>query len=256
MTNSLIYLPFNLRKLLSSWVESIMSKNSFLYSKIKNMKNLSLLFCLISLCCAFSSSAMRWHEIAETNNEQLQRLIQVDPKNINQLNEQHSTPLHYAVRAGNEANVYLLLAYGADAIRANFYGITPLHYATWIGNTRIVRLLLEYGAYTVIDHPDKLYPHNTPFDLAIQSGRRDIVNLLRKSYLYPMHTFLMAMHPRSGQDSPARVLTQDMLIHIFNFIKQSPLPKRGIKRKSPDIKGITYKQLHKKYKTKPDPYII
>jgi len=185
-------------------------------------------------------------------------LIQVDLKNINQLDEQQSTPLHCAARTGNEANVHLLLAYGADPIRANFYGITPLHYAARIGNTNIIKALLNHGACTLINKPDSLYPFNTPFDCAIESGNREAINMLR-SYLYyvnPMHSFMMALHPRLGEKSPAKILTEDVCIHIFNFIKQSRLPRMRFKRKSPDRKGITYKQLHKKYKTKPDPYII
>lgn len=57
-----------------------------------------------------------------------------------------TTPLHWAVRDGNLAEVRRLLRAGADAKATNRYGITPLSLAAESGNGPAVEALLAAGA--------------------------------------------------------------------------------------------------------------
>jgi len=57
-----------------------------------------------------------------------------------------STPLHWAVESDDLEMTRLLLKAGADAKRANRYGMTPLHLAAVNGNVSAIRDLLDAGA--------------------------------------------------------------------------------------------------------------
>ena len=73
-----------------------------------------------------------------------------------------STPLMKAATAGSEDVAELLLNAGGDVDNVDQDGMTALHYACWKGHPGVVRLLLEYGGR--IDIKDK---HNfSPDDWA------------------------------------------------------------------------------------------
>jgi ankyrin repeat protein len=57
-----------------------------------------------------------------------------------------TTPLHWAVRDGNQALAEQLLKSGADAQAANRYGITPLYLACQNGDPAMIEKLLTAGA--------------------------------------------------------------------------------------------------------------
>ena len=57
-----------------------------------------------------------------------------------------TTPLHWAVRANDLAQVNKLLAAGADVKAANRYGITPLYLACENANAAMIERLLKAGA--------------------------------------------------------------------------------------------------------------
>jgi ankyrin repeat protein len=54
--------------------------------------------------------------------------------------------LHWLVRVDDLATARLLIRAGADATRADRYGVTPLYLACANGNAEMIRLLLEVGA--------------------------------------------------------------------------------------------------------------
>ena len=57
-----------------------------------------------------------------------------------------TTPLHWAVRAGDLDTARRLLKEGADAKAANRYGVTPLSLAAEAGNAALIDALLKAGA--------------------------------------------------------------------------------------------------------------
>jgi ankyrin repeat protein len=82
----------------------------------------------------------------------------VDPsrrsEDVNRRNADGSTPLQWAVYAGDVAEVERLLRAGADVSLANSYGATPMSLAAEVGNTEMLKLLLEIGADADSPNPD------------------------------------------------------------------------------------------------------
>lgn len=71
--------------------------------------------------------------------------------NANASNDFAATPLAEAVRVANAALVEMLLEAGADPNTANADGQTPLMLAAWIGVVEVAELLLEHGAKVNIE---------------------------------------------------------------------------------------------------------
>jgi uncharacterized protein len=86
------------------------------------------------------------------------RPTNVDPprrvEDVNRRNADGSTPLQWAVHAGDIAEVKRLLRAGADVSLANSYGATPMSLAAEEGNAEILNLLLEAGADADSPNPD------------------------------------------------------------------------------------------------------
>ncbi len=90
-------------------------------------------------------------------------------------NTNGNTPLRFAVRSGNLAEVKILLKKGADVnAKDETYFMTPLHYATVYGHKEIVELLIEKGA----DVNAKDENDFTPLHYATVYGHKEIVELL------------------------------------------------------------------------------
>jgi ankyrin repeat protein len=85
-----------------------------------------------------------------------------------------STALHWAVESDDLEMTRLLLRAGADAKRANRYGITPLHLAAVNGNASVVRDLLDAGA----DANAVLPEGETVLITAARTGSAQVVVLL------------------------------------------------------------------------------
>ena len=83
-----------------------------------------------------------------------------------QVDPDGTTPLHWAVRDGNLAEVRRLLRAGADAKAANRYGSTPLSLAAEIGDAPAIEALLAAGA----DANGALSNGQTMLMLAARSG--------------------------------------------------------------------------------------
>ena len=85
-----------------------------------------------------------------------------------------TTPLHWAVRAGDVSQVKQLLRDGADARAANRYGVTPLALAAGNGDAATIELLLAAGA----DANAALSDGQTMLMLAARAGTPAAVSAL------------------------------------------------------------------------------
>jgi ankyrin repeat protein len=87
------------------------------------------------------------------------------------------TPLHEAIENNHEESVSLLLEKGANInICVPIFNETPLHWAVQKGSFNIVRIIIEKGADVNAKDRDVV----SALEMAIESGRNDIAELLRK----------------------------------------------------------------------------
>jgi ankyrin repeat protein len=99
--------------------------------------------------------------------------------NVNLQDVQHSTPLHYAAKAGQSHVVQLLIGDGAEinvkySKDSDWVNDSPLHYAAGEGHAEIVELLIANGAEV-----DATYEFGcTPLHWAADGGYKDVVELL------------------------------------------------------------------------------
>jgi Zn-dependent protease with chaperone function len=143
------------------------------------------------------------------DEQEVRQLIE-QGEDVNEIDDQGMTPLHWAAQDGNDTIATLLLQAGADIDAQDEYtgmtplmtaaqagqsdmiallaskgakvnaqdldGMTALMYAAMNGHTEAVKTLLDLGA-----HPKKAdHSGMTALMYAIQSGYRDIVALLRQ----------------------------------------------------------------------------
>ncbi len=109
-------------------------------------------------------------------------------------NTNGNTPLRFAVRSGNLAEVKILLKKGADVnAKDETDFMTPLHYATVYGHKEIVELLIEKGAdvnakdetdFTTL-HYATVYGHKEIVELLIEKGAD--VNAKDETDFTPLH---------------------------------------------------------------------
>lgn len=66
--------------------------------------------------------------------------------NINYVDNNGFSALHYACQKGTRDIVRMLIANGADVTISNNRGITPLHLAAGTGNKEIIKMLVDNGA--------------------------------------------------------------------------------------------------------------
>ncbi|CAG9536719.1 unnamed protein product, partial [Cercopithifilaria johnstoni] len=78
----------------------------------------------------------------------LSQLLKPGIVNQPDLNNRHSSPLHYAAGFGKIDCVRALLAAGANVSQADDNGLVPLHNASSFGHVDVVKILLENGADT------------------------------------------------------------------------------------------------------------
>ena len=88
------------------------------------------------------------------------------------------TPLHWVI---SKRVAELLISEGADVNAITLEGSTPLHFAAWNGRKEIAELLIDNGAdLNVINNELAGTPFITALDWAIQQGRTETADLLRK----------------------------------------------------------------------------
>ena len=95
---------------------------------------------------------------------------------VNMMDEDGWTPLHWAAKEKHLDICKLLIEKGADANARDEDGRTPLHNAAEKGNLDVCKLLIQHGAN--VNAKDKW--GITPLDIAKQKGYHDIANLLKQ----------------------------------------------------------------------------
>jgi len=103
----------------------------------------------------------------------LEALVQEDP-DINRLDGNGYTRLHYAVQNGNYQTVERLISEGADINVKDRWDETPLSIAASRGHKSIFEMLLDRGA----EDNAKDKNGSTPLHIAVSNGQKDIVELL------------------------------------------------------------------------------
>ncbi len=126
------------------------------------------------LILAIVASSLVTGSLAEAQGGRVPRSGPAGIEDVNHRQADGSTPLQWAVHAGDLAEVERLLDAGADVSLANHYGATPIGLAAEVGNTDILKVLLAAGADA--DSPD---PDGQTALLAVaRTGNVDAARLL------------------------------------------------------------------------------
>ena len=121
-----------------------------------------------------AASSSRLSTAIQNGNKDAVRSLLKDPAEVNAIEADGTTPLHWAVRADDLETSTLLLKAGAKAGAANRYGVTPLSLAAVNGNAALVRLLLDHGA----DANTTITQGQTVLMVAARTGNVDAVRAL------------------------------------------------------------------------------
>jgi len=116
------------------------------------------------------------HWAVAAGNEAGVRLLLEDGADMSARDNDRRTPLHYATQDRHEVVLQLLLEKGADVSAKDSEGFTPLHCAATStdGSTPLARLLLQHGA----DVSAKSKGGETALHLAASGGHEALVLLL------------------------------------------------------------------------------
>ena len=125
------------------------------------------------------------HIAAEANHPtMLLYLIINEPLDIFCLDDNGSTPLHWACYSGGYEAVNFLLSLKADVNARDKEDITPLFLAVTNNKENIVRLLLMHKADKHLQNKK----HEVPLDIAIKKNYTKIIELLRHKEYNPLCT--------------------------------------------------------------------
>jgi ankyrin repeat protein len=130
----------------------------------------------VIVCAAPASAATSLPLVDAVKNGDrvvVQKLLQ-QKANVNAVEADGTTALHWAARAGDQELIRLLLRAGADARAANRYGVTPLQLAAINGSATTAQALLEAGA-----DPNAVLPEGeTILMTAARTGQTDLLRVL------------------------------------------------------------------------------
>jgi len=131
-----------------------------------------ILVSLLAVSAAAGGSGLT--DAVKAGDVQKVRALIKQKANVNELEPDGMTALHWAVRADQVETAQLLLRSGANVKAANRYGVTPISLAATNGNAAMVDMLLKAGA-----DPNTAMPEGeTVLMTAARAGNADAVKSL------------------------------------------------------------------------------
>jgi len=125
-----------------------------------------------ALDALIDSSNIVFENEDDLDYEKMEKFLERELADVNDIGYTGQTPLTSAVFSGDEDMVILLLEYGADPNQADSYGDLPLNYN--LISYEILKELLEHGA-----NPNQIdVSESYPLENAIKSGNEEAVKLL------------------------------------------------------------------------------
>ena len=126
------------------------------------------------------------HDAARRGNlDEVERILNqnsssgdLDENDVNAVDCYEGTPLHVAIRGGNEKVVEMLIRHGANVNATNNYGLTPLYIASVKDNENVVRMLLEDP---LCDHTITDDNGRTPEYVARLKGHTEIADMFHNA---------------------------------------------------------------------------
>jgi len=141
---------------------------------MKHFKVLLIGSCIATASMFAASSDIRLVEAVKNADKATVETLIAQHVNLNAIEADSSTALHWAVRRDDLDTTALLLKNGADANAANRYGVTPLSLACITGDAALIESLLKGGA-----NPNTALPEGeTALMTAARTGKVDAVKVL------------------------------------------------------------------------------
>uniref|UniRef100_UPI003D81C575 Designed ankyrin repeat proteins,Ferritin heavy chain, N-terminally processed n=1 Tax=Homo sapiens TaxID=9606 RepID=UPI003D81C575 len=162
--------PGSRMKQLEDKVEELLSKNYHLENEVARLKK------LVGGSGGSGGSELGKEllEAARAGQDDEVAVLMARGAEVNAADDVGVTPLHLAAQRGHLAIVSVLLAFGASVNAADLWGQTPLHLAATAGHLEIVEVLLRSGAS--VNARDNI--GHTPLHLAAWAGHLEIVEVL------------------------------------------------------------------------------
>ena len=134
---------------------------------------------------------------------------------LNKPNKHKNTPLHEAVRNGNQRMVWLLLEAGADLTVRGQYGWTPLHLAAWEQNIPMLEILGNFSIQNISNLNSSLSSPLPPDPLSIQ-GEDEHYSRRRREFSLKQYLAIRYLLTTNQNDYVWRILLADCYFRYGN----------------------------------------